>query len=341
MKTNSAILLFFATTLAIIVANAGLNYFVDAQCYYRCDEISLDSRTTNTYYQAAQRVLAHPDSQVLIVGSSRGETLIPSTVEKLTGSPVINLSVSGADLTTRRALIHFAIERMPINTVIWFADYFELIESTQDSKMRKTPSLRKLISSSDNTSSLFQDKLEMLQELFDHNTTSATMHFLKKPPPAKLTRGGSDIPKGQTCESEDFKGSETPRSLETKVNILYQSYVNGVLRPQQSPASFEAFQEELQSLSQKNIKVILVVIPYHPDFLERLKKEYPELHARHKKWVEQLSQLQIPQLEVLNFFDGIDHTDSSPKYWNDGVHFTCHSALKMVRSSNLLGRSQQ
>lgn len=334
MKVNTAILAFFSITLLILGGNATFNYVVDAQCYYHCSEISLNKVTTNAYYQDAQKILTYPDTKVVIIGSSRGETLPPLWVESVLGQRTVNLSVAGAELMTKRALLNIATTHAPVEKVIWLADYFELITENQDAKIKKTPALRKYLppqNSSEGAESVHF--FSALQGLIDHNTTSASLQLLKRPPHLVQTQGGAGIMDIPLCNSEEFKGSETAKSLETKVHILYQTYVNNVIRPAQNTTAWKHFKEAMYSLTTKNIEVLIVVIPYHPTFLAKLKNEYPEIYKRHQEWAQQIESLQGPQITTLNFLDGFEHDDGSPKYWNDGVHFTCHSGIKMLNST--------
>ncbi|MNL01678.1 hypothetical protein D3C87_1221540 [compost metagenome] len=68
---------------------------------------------------------------------------------------------------------------------------------------------------------------------------------------------------------------------------------------------------------------MIVIPPYNPEFQERLKKDRPAVFEKHLEWVAKLGALKINHVEVLNFFEGIPGDDGSPRFWSDGVHFSC------------------
>lgn len=317
---------FFILTLLGLVA--GFNYKVDPFCYY-CDEIPTH-RTLNRYYQAAQLVLQNPDTEQILLGSSRGETTSALWLQRITGLKTLNLSTAGAELLTKEALLKVALKNASIKRVIWYADYFELITSNTDTKIKNSKALMAYISESGFTSRSWSEKLGNLQQLIDHNTIEASFAALKLRPASGRDQGpGSDIDYS-ACESPTYKGKETPESLRHEVDLIYENYVNGSIKPPQNPKALEHFKQLIQELQTKSVKVVIVIPPYHPDFVERLKKEHPEIYQAHLQWVQNIETLQGPGVEVKNYFAGIPHDDQSPRYWNDGVHFTCKGVIKMM-----------
>lgn len=317
----------------------GINYVVDPQCYFRCQTLSLQTKTVNAYYQVAQRILAHPQTQSVILGSSRGENTSPLWLEKKTGLKTLNLSAGGAELQAKLTFLKIAEKESALRQVIWMADYFELIPETTDARMKRTPALRVHLKNH-KASAWGEDFLRALQGLIDHNTFEASIHFLSKGVSQTQTQGsGSDIDT-DLCESLEFRGQETEESLKKEVNLLFQSYTQGVIKAVQSPESWKQFASEMLNLTQKKIDVFVVIAPYHPDFLERLKSEQAQIYQRHLTWLEQLYDLQKQagsHFHILNFFEGIPGTENSPPYWNDGVHYTCKSSILMLNElpSNL------
>ena len=53
---------------------------------------------------------------------------------------------------------------------------------------------------------------------------------------------------------------------------------------------------------------------------------------RHEIWVRRIETLRSPGVKVLNYFHGLPADDGSPYFWSDGVHFTCHAAMAMLKS---------
>lgn len=334
MSAGRALLILIVSTLLVLMGIALFNYTIDAQCYYQCPEILKEKKTLNHYYQMGQRLLTYPDTQVVIVGSSRGESTPPLWVENQTGKRTLNLSAAGAEFSTKKALLKAAQEYNKIQKVYWYADYFELITENQDVKIKKTPALRRYLKT-EKVQDQWRDRWARIQGLIDHNTTSASLHFLKRPPPQKLNQGGF-FDAEYLCEKDTFQGKETPSTLATKINVLYEVYTQKVLRPPQNEDVWREFEGEMRSLRQKNIQVVIVIVPYHPDFLRRLKNHHPELYKRHLLWATRLEQLKAEGIEVLNYLEGIAGDDESSKYWDDGVHVTCYAAIKMLSAGGSL-----
>ncbi|WP_374032719.1 hypothetical protein [Bdellovibrio bacteriovorus] len=129
MKSNTLKMILFlaAFIIGLMGLVAGFNFAVDPMCYYRCDVIDTNRQSQNVYYQAAQIVGANPNAEVVILGSSRGETTSALWVEEVTGLKTINLSKGGAGLLLKVSLLRTALDqKLPLKKVIWIADYFEL-----------------------------------------------------------------------------------------------------------------------------------------------------------------------------------------------------------------------
>ncbi|WP_413570348.1 hypothetical protein ACLWBD_07375 [Bdellovibrio sp. HCB117] len=331
MSSKNSIVVFGLMSILLLMLVGAINYWVDPQCYYRCETVDSSKKTLNTYYQAAQRIMAFPETELVILGSSRGETTSPLWIEQETGLKTLNLSVSGAELITKLTLLKIAEQNAKLKKVIWLADYFDLIGETTDSKIKNTPALRKYFLSKSNDEGAFQ-KLKYLQSLVDHNTLEASLHFISNKEATKITKGAGSELNLSDCESENFAGKETPESLRKEVALLYQNYSQGVLRPSQNPDSMRTFANEMKRLKHQGIDVIILITPYHPEFLNRLKTEHVDIFERHQEWIRELKTLEVDGIKIKDAFQGMRADDGSPKYWNDGVHFTCHYSIMMLKA---------
>lgn len=306
------------------------NYYIDSQCYYRCGTISVENRTLNRYYKVAQTIVAQPDAQLVILGSSRGESTSPLWVEKVTGLKTLNLSASGSELTSKLAFLNIAIENTKVQKVIWLADYFELITKNRDIKIKNTPALRKYLNEdSDNKSwaVLFSD----VQGLLNHNTTEASIHFLNHHDETVIDQGAGSEIDFEKCQDPGFKGKRTQAELQKEIEMIYQSYSHEVLVPPQDEREWNTFKKMVGNLESRGIDLTIVIPPYHPEFVARLKKEHPEIYERHLVWVKQLLQLKSKTTHVVEFFGGVPQGDETPVYWDDGIHFTCKAAMIMLK----------
>ena len=329
MSTQKALLslALFATLFGGAVA--GFNYVLDPFCYY-CQDFNLQKVTLNRYYLMAQTILAHPETEQIILGSSRGETTSPLWVQDLSKMKTLNLSVAGAEVITKKALTAIALEKTQLKRVIWLADYFELITADADIKIRNTRAFKKYASDFLAPEDL-QARLHELQQLIDHTTLEASLAALHHKSAAKPGQGEGSQIDYSACAQPGFPGKETPQSLVQKVDLFYQEYVEGPIKPAQDPQAWEHFAGLVKNLQKRNVALLIVIPPYHPTFVKRLKEEYPRIYQAHLKWIDQLQSLQGPGVQVINDFAGIPDDDGSPTYWNDGVHFTCKGVIQILQ----------
>lgn len=329
MTSNKALYFLFVLVLILVGGVMTLNYTADPQCFYRCPDLDVQKRTLNTYYQVAQRILAHPDAQVIILGSSRGETLPPLWLQEKSGLKTLNLSSAGAEATTKLAFLKIAEQNTQMKKVIWLADYFELVGATQDAKIKNTPALKKFLKHPQSWS--WSELAQTAEGLLSHNTFEASLNFMKNKEMTEITQGAGSFIDYKACESPDFQGLETAEALEKEIGLLYQNYTRGIISPVQSKELEVEFLEEMRSLAEKGIGVEVIILPYHRLFLDRLKSERPEILDRHLAWIEKIKSLDsVPGIQVVDNFNGIAGADDSHVNWNDGVHFNCRAAMKML-----------
>lgn len=302
----------------------GFNYFIDAPCYYNCSEITPDRYSTNSYYRMAQNIKKNPEAEIVLVGSSRGGTTSPVWMSEVTGKKVLNLSAAGAAIFARSVFLEIAAQEMNLKKVYWLADFFELSGGLGDEKIVKSQALYKYIDP--NSKPAFH--LSDLQTLIDRSTLEASFHALGSPSKAPV-QDGSDVDY-KNCSRADYEGGVSALQLEREVDLLYESYTRRVFPQTQGPEARELLLKTLKHLQEKNIEVVIVIPPYHPEFRRRLKEQQPEVYAKHLAWIQSLKDLENPLLKVVNHFEGFPGETSTPKHWDDGVHFNCHSAIQML-----------
>ncbi len=330
MRPLNALFLLFGTIVILLGGIAYFNIHTDPQCFYSCPEIDVNRPTLNAYYQVAKTIVAHPDTELIILGSSRGQTTPPLWVQEVTGLKTLNLSSQGAEFVTKLAFVNIAEEKTKLKQVIWLADYFELISENADPKIKNTPALRKYL---EGNNAVVENAswVDAFKTLIDHNTTEASIQFKQRgglPPEAQGAASNTDY---KACGSAEFKGYESEEVLKREVEMLYQNYTKRVLVSPHNPKMFEAFSGKMKALAAKGIDVLIVVTPYHPDFLLKMKAEFPEMYQRHLDWIEKLKTLQGEKIRVVDSLASIPDGDSTPAYWNDGVHFNCKGAMTLLR----------
>lgn len=333
-------------TLKIIFSLAGFvvlllgcvalfNAYADPMCYYRCDAIDLTRHTQNVYYQSAQMVAANPDAEILIMGSSRGETTPPLWVQSVTGMKTINLSKGGAGLLLKVALLKTAEEyKLPLKKVIWIADYFELAGDVTDVKVRQTPVLRKHIASElkglEGVGGL-KYYAERTQRLFDHNSFEASLQQLKnKEEDFFDPKGSGSKIEYEKCASPEYNGNISSELLPKAVSGSYTTFSPGFRSPL-NQNFVDIFKHEIKALADKGIEVIILIPPYHPDVLKRIAQSYPDTSEFFKKWLTIIKDLESQKVRVLSYWEGgIPSDDAGPSFWDDGAHPTCKSMLLML-----------
>lgn len=320
-------------TLLFLGGVGVFNYVIDPMCYYHCSVVDTSKRTQNVYYQAAQTAVASPDAEILILGSSRGETTPSKWIEDVTGQKTINLSIGGAEILLKIALLNAALDAgINIKKVIWIADYFELVPVSTDIKTKITPALQKHIGSVTGED-IFYYYLGHLQRLIDHNSLEASFEQLKGDPSSLFSKGGNgssiDYVK---CKDPRYLGSIPSEDIKKRVAASYSGFQER-LAADQDPAYWSLFDGQLRALNEKGIEVILFIPPYHPDFKMKFDIEFPQYAAQSKAWITRLNSMSSEKIRVLNYFEGIPGDDKGPSFWDDGMHMTCKSAIIMLEKS--------
>lgn len=322
------ILLFGFLSLGLLASVAGFVYAVDPLCYYRCEQIDLRQSTQNVYYQGAQIAKAHGDAEVLILGSSRGQTTSPLWFQEVTGQKTLNLSLGGADLLLKLVLARISEDSgAPIKKIIWMADYFEFIPQNTDAKVLNTKAFAPYLPESQHGSG---NILSFLQRLIDHKSFEASIANLKKRDFNISDQGAGSGIDYKACLAEDFKGSTAADVLGKEVDLLFESYKSSIFKYPQSESYWDYFVRQLGQWSEEGVEVEIVIAPYHPQFMKRMQNEIPEIYKAQADWISRLESLNIPKVKVKNFINGIPGGDASPRYWDDGVHYSCRGAMHMI-----------
>ncbi|KYG64759.1 hypothetical protein AZI86_11165 [Bdellovibrio bacteriovorus] len=330
MNTKRSIFWIFGFALILSLALMSFDYAVDPLCYYHCPKVDLTKRTQNVYYKVAQTAMANADAEILVLGSSRGETTPPHWIQGMTGKKTVNLSQSGGDLLYKMSVLNVSLDAgSKVKKVIWLADYLDLVPSFTDIKMKLTPSLQAHIKDITQKNPI-QNWGLILETLINHNTFEAAIEQLNdKTSPLFLEQGmGANIDYAR-CEAMDFQSEIPQGDLKKNIQSSYRIFSPHVQRPQ-SPEYWELFKKQVQHLKEKNIELVLLIAPFHPKFNEKLAAEYPETKEYQKHWIADLESLAAPGVQVLNFFDGVPGDDFGSGYWNDGVHLTCKSVMRML-----------
>jgi hypothetical protein len=309
---------------------ATFNYVVDPQCFFHCKELDVNRKTVNLYYHVAQRILAHPDAEQVVIGSSRGEGVSGLELAKATGLKTLNLSIGGSEAKSKLAFLEIAQKNLKLKRVIWMADYFELLTDIADPKILFSPAL------SGFTPLELQAKpslvnLKLVSKLIDRQTIEASIHQISDHNTAVLDQGPSSLSSYDHCLKPDFTGKASKEVLAKEVDLLYNAYLQQIFSTKENPLAWSAFENEIRKLSETGVEVVIVVPPYNPVFMTRLKEDRPAVFARHLEWAAQLEALKIEHVKVLNFFGGIPDDDGSPRFWDDGVHFSCLGNAVMLK----------
>lgn len=330
-KTLKVILSLAFFILLLLGGIAAFNLYADPMCYYRCQAVDIQRPTQNVYYEAVQLIAANPEAQVLILGSSRGQTTPGLWVQEQTGLKTLNLSKGGAGVLLKLALVRTALEhKLPLKRVIWIADYFEVAGDVTDVKVRQTPVLRKHLMAELPEEGGIKNRLESLQRLVDHNTFEASLAQMKSLSKAfQIPESGANID-FKACAAPDFKGKTPAEVLFKEVDISYSTFAP-VLRSKLNESYMGYLKQELQSLEQRGVEVLVLIPPFQPGFMARFADEFPEAVQAHNQWLAQLKSWQSEKIQVSSFWEGIPGDDKGPSFWDDGAHPTCKSMVLMLQ----------
>lgn len=329
--------LLLAACLGVLIPLSIFNFIVDPLAYFRESEINLKKATVNGFYQLGQIVLNHPDAETILIGSSRAQTTPPLWLQTKLRSKTLNLGMGQSDLYSKLMVMNYALQHAPIKNVIWYADYFELLPQMRDKKVKSTPAFSPYLVG-DSQESLFEKQsFEILRwrEIFDHNMFEAALYSLKVSPPDNKNQGSGSYLDTAKCESEYYPGEKSAAALKRELESTFEHYARKILGFDISQKEWEIFEKALTSAAQSQINVTVLIVPYHPEFLRRLRDELPRSYKAHQDWrvkLNGLNKLGLRGLRIIDFFDGIPKADGSEKFWNDGTHFNCHGAVKLLSS---------
>lgn len=331
ITVNKYLLAIAAFSISLLSLVMGFNYVVDPMSYYHCPEVDLAQRTQNVYYQTAQTAVANSDAEVLILGSSRGETTPPQWIEEVTGKKTVNLSQSGADLLLKMAVLNSVLEKgSQVKKVIWLADYFDLVRSWTDVKVRTTPVLRRHLGDEGKISA-FTFYTESLSRLINHNSTEAALEHLKNNPDSMFSKKGrgSQID-FKACMQPDFQGEVDEGTLLKKIESSYSGFSKYFAEPQ-DPIYWDLMEKQIKDLENRGIEVLILIAPMHNKFISRLYKDHPMAKVQIKTWLDRLQALSSEKVRVVSYYDeGVPGDDEGPSFWNDGAHTTCKSMTLML-----------
>lgn len=306
-----------------MLAISAFNYRIDPFCA-TCREIDATRLTLNPYYRMAQNVAAQPLTQQIVLGTSRGEAFPVDWLEAHTKLKTLNLSVGGAEVFTKLALLRIARQRAPLTSVIWSTDYFEFVEGLRNQRFLVSPALRKYVVS-DLNEPFFLNLFARPASFFDHNTLEAALVMLKRKGPFEPFSGG---PTPEQCRRRPAEPMST--ELRQQIQSAYVTYAENILRRPWNTEGWLAFRRELNRLKFSDVRVTILIPPYHPDFRERLRTKQPEIYEKHQRWIADLQRLQHPKLRVVSFFDGLPIDTPGSENWRDGDHFSCQAATDML-----------
>ncbi len=322
------IILALFSTLVLLTCVAAFNYTVDPMCYYHCETFDPTKPTMNTFYNVGQKVVSYPDTELILLGSSRGQMFSPLWVQKKTGLKTLNLSIGGGEAVAKIAFLNLALEKLNIKQVVWLADYFEIIPEVADVKIKSTPILRHYVAGEITPPSPFTQ----LQTLIDHNTFEAAIFKLQRKSRVEIDHGSGSFLDDDLCDSESFKGNHSFEEMKKEAGVTYDSFTKKVLKPPQSDTLFKALAKKLAELGARKIETSVVILPYNPMFHSRMIQEYPNSEKLHLQWITKMEGLRGPYIKVYNFYDGVPGDDGSEKYWDDGVHLTCKGSMAILKN---------
>lgn len=309
---------------------AAFNYSFDALCFFRCDVVDVNRNSVNLYYHVAQRVLAHPDAEQIILGSSRGESIPLKSLQNETGLRTLNLSVGGSELTSKLAYLSFAVKNLKLRRVIWIADYFEVLTDLVDPRLRYSPALSSEIPSVliDSPAS---NILGRLSRIIDRQTLEASLKVLSSTDRPQLSPGPNNTTLEECIKNEANKDQST-QTLSKEIDLVFNTYANGIFPSKENPQALTEMQNAFTNVVGLGIEIVILIPPYNPRFSANLEQQHPGIYARHMEWRKRVHSLKSSQIRVLDYFLDIPGSSDSPQYWSDGVHFTCSASQKMLIS---------
>lgn len=322
------IFLFLVFSLILAGSMAVVNYFIDASCYYHCADFDLQKRTINPYYQIVQMIDMAPGQDIVIVGSSRARTTSSKYIAQKTGLRVLNISAPAADLALRQGYLERVLstsDRVP-QRVVWYADFIELSVVSSEPKVIAVDAFK-------NKMGIYSDdtKIFKLQKLIDRLSFEASLKIFFRDPSVGYGYREDEVDLDK-CLAKDFSGLVTPSRFEAELGLMYANYLSSVFKDGMTQDLQLKFEKNIKDLVNSGIQVDIVITPYHPAFKRRLQKEHPEIYEYHLEWVKYLKGFSEGEMVKVHdyFTNGFKNDEGGPLLWDDGVHFNCLAAIRIV-----------
>ena len=328
---------FFLSFLALIVGVVGFVTWVDPfrNLNYPWGVSFISDR--NIAYKKFK--LLEEASQVtdLIIGSSTSEVFVPKVLSERYGTQVFSASAGGASLPLRYLLIKQALKTQPqLKRIIYVADLFEFFDPKLENSVYFQPEMMSLAEDS----FFSQFKPEWTSRFNDYFSSLVVDRSIRTFKDFRKERDGkyrsAYFKDGSTTQSMiGGRGGDVLRNRALASAVGMQTIYGKMT--DLNPKSIQVLGElvELVKNQERPIELHLIVSPFHEDFYNHFKKDF-EKTGVYSKWIETLKDAQSRsggKVVVHDFSypkylqDGITLTD---RFWQDGVHFTSETMLKMT-----------
>ena len=230
--------LWIFATLALFFAGDRLGGFI------------LNKAVEKSQFRYSRLYTGRADSDILLLGNSRGLIFYQPTIEKITGKNTLNLSYNGLPINLARVFVQDYLERYdaPENLIIDISMCDRWNKQLTTGFNFYTPysvRLSKLLLHNDATSYY----AAQLSHLYRHNSEifQRALFYLNK-------------------SDEDWLLDRTINDFMQK-NVVYEKPYNIGFEPEM----MTQLKELVQAAQSKNVQVHLLINPYYPPFAEKIK----------------------------------------------------------------------
>lgn len=339
MSAKKFIIVFILNFLSIFLIIFSIVSIFDSYSFFNLPWNKLQYPLKNIFVQKFNTVSSKHTFKTLIIGSSRSEQFSPYQLDSLLNTRTYSASLGGIDYWFKDVLVRQFVENgEKVDRVIFVSDFYEFTEQELDVMIKYNKKLLNLMPDEvkkEQSPSL----LDWFLIVLDYKTIEASLSsasLLNRNPGFKLYDDNGSLRKSKHQNFKDLKIEEfelnKEREKDYNISKDYKKYTQVVLQNANSLLENKKsyFLNLIKYLKQKNIKLDIILTPYHKTLLRDFSKNYPIKYLAYKNWIEFMNSKEGGNVRVYDLTNYTSLFGDSHQYWDDGVHFNKLSSKKIL-----------
>lgn len=303
----------------------------------------------NPYLRKYDLMNNFKDAEALIIGSSTSEFFLPVDIEKIFSYKTFHGFARASHTLNRYVLFSHGVKIFEkLKEVFFVADFFEFNGNSKvlfDPKIYKNPKLKKYIfpQFEKMIKVSFKDRL---WRYFSHQAIERSFTQLKecisnehfsyfnKWGNSKTTKDAVGIT--DQLNKDDKLENKISNDLYAKISANFNKYMGEALKDYTISEKVKILYSKMKTEAlERNIKLNFIIAPYHPLFLERLRKN-KKLSDSYDQWTSYIKSLKDKNVSVFHAPNINNFFGDSDFYWNDGVHFNQRASALILKNIKMM-----